>query len=137
MDEEVQAGMASADGYRNFQTVISTVAKKFHEFLQQAQKENKIVVAYGAAAKGNTFLNYIRVGAELIPAVFDAAKSKQGKFLPGSHIPILAPERLVEFNPDYVVILPWNIRDEVTDQLKSIVPPHCKFVTAIPQLAVV
>jgi len=66
--------------------------------------------------------------------VFDAALSKQGKFLPGSHIPILPPDQLAQSNPDYVVILPWNLRDEVTAQLKSVVPPHCNFVTAIPEL---
>jgi SAM-dependent methyltransferase len=132
--EEAAAGMANASGYQNFQTVISAVAKNFHEFLLGAQKENKTVVAYGAAAKGNTFLNYLHINRQQIPAVFDAAVSKQGKFLPGSHIPILHPERLVEFNPDYVVILPWNLREEVTNQLKSVVPADCKFVTAIPEL---
>ena len=132
--EEIEAGMATADAYRNFQPVISSIAKKFHEFLLQAHHENKTVVAYGAAAKGNTFLNYLHINRQQIPAVFDAAVSKQGKFLPGSHIPILPPEQLVEFEPDYVVILPWNLRDEVTHQLKSIVPSHCKFVTAIPEL---
>jgi len=132
--EETEAGMATAEGYRYFQKVIATVAKNFLEFLQQAKRENKIVVAYGAAAKGNTFLNYLQVDSELIPAVFDAALSKQGKFLPGSHIPILPPDQLAQSNPDYVVILPWNLREEVTAQLKSVVPPHCKFVTAIPEL---
>jgi hypothetical protein len=132
--EETEAGMATAEGYRFFQKVIATVAKNFLEFLQQAKHENKIVVAYGAAAKGNTFLNYLQVDSELIPAVFDAALSKQGKFLPGSHIPILPPDQLAQFNPDYVVILPWNLREEVTAQLKSVLPLHCKFVTAIPEL---
>lgn len=132
--EETEVGMATAEGYRNFQAVIASVAKNFHTFLQQAKQENKIVVAYGAAAKGNTFLNYLKVDGELIPAVFDAAESKQGKFLPGSHIPIMPPEHLAGFNPDYVVILPWNLREEVINQLKSVVPPHCQFVTAIPEL---
>jgi len=132
--EETEAGMVTAEGYRHFQTVIASVAKNFHAFLQQAKQENKIVVAYGAAAKGNTFLNYLKVDSELISAVFDAAEAKQGKFLPGSHIPILPPEHLAGFNPDYVVILPWNLREEVTNQLKSVVPVHCKFVTAIPEL---
>lgn len=135
--EETEAGMATVEGYRYFQKVIATVAKNFLEFLQQAKHENKIVVAYGAAAKGNTFLNYLQIDSELIPAVFDAALSKQGKFLPGSHIPILPPDQLAQFNPDYVVILPWNLREEVTAQLKSVVPLHCKFVTAIPELCVV
>lgn len=132
--EETEAGMASAAGYQNFQTVISRVAKTFYDFVLRAQQENKTVVAYGAAAKGNTFLNYLHVNRQQIPAVFDAAVSKQGKFLPGSHIPILPPEQLADFNPDYVVILPWNLREEVTHQLKSIVPAHCQFVTAIPEL---
>lgn len=136
LDQEKQVGMASASGYKNFQTIVASVAKSFYDFLQQAKQDHKTVVAYGAAAKGNTFLNYIQAGTELIPAVFDAATSKQGKFLPGSHIPILPPERLAEFNPDYVVILPWNISDEVTQQLKSVVPSHCKFVTAIPELKI-
>jgi SAM-dependent methyltransferase len=132
--EETEAGMVTAEGYQDFQAVISTVAERFLAFLQQAKQENKLVVAYGAAAKGNTFLNYLNVGCELIPAVFDAAASKQGKFLPGSHIPILPPEQLAGFNPDYVVILPWNLRGEVIHQLKSVVPAHCQFVTAIPEL---
>jgi len=129
--EETEAGMVTAEGYRHFQTVIASVAKNFHAFLQQAKQENKIVVAYGAAAKGNTFLKYLKGESELISAVFDAAEAKQGKFLPGSHIPILPPEHLAGFNP---VILPWNLREEVTNQLKSVVPVHCKFVTAIPEL---
>lgn len=132
--EEAEAGIASVLGYHNFQSVISVIAKNFHEFLLGTQQENKTVVAYGAAAKGNTFLNYLHINRQQIPAVFDAAVSKQGKFLPGSHIPILRPERLAEFNPDYVVILPWNLREEVTNQIKSVVPPHCQFVTAIPEL---
>jgi SAM-dependent methyltransferase len=134
--EEIAVGMLSVEAYRNFQAVIAKVAKDFHEFLKKVQQENKIVVAYGAAAKGNTFLNYLKVDSELISAVFDAAPAKQGKFLPGSHIPILPPEQLAKFNPDYVVILPWNLRDEVTAQLKSEVPAHCKFVTAIPELEI-
>lgn len=132
--EEVDAGMTTVAGYKNFQNVISAVAKNFHEFLRQAQQENKTVVAYGAAAKGNTFLNSLHIDHQQIPAVFDAAVSKQGKFLPGSYIPILPPEQLAQFNPDYVVILPWNLKQEVTRQLKSLVPAHCKFVTAIPEL---
>lgn len=134
--EESEAGITSVEGYRHFQDVISGVAKNFLTFLQQARQDNKIVVAYGAAAKGNTFLNYLHIDSKLIPAVFDAATSKQGKFLPGSHLPILPPEDLAKFKPDYVVILPWNLRDEVTAQLKSKVPVHCKFVTAIPELKI-
>lgn len=136
MDEEIAAGMNTVEGYCGFQQVIAVVAKNFHRFLQQVQQDNKKIVAYGAAAKGNTFLNYLQINNQQIPAVFDAAVSKQGKYLPGSHIPILPPEQLVTFKPDYVVILPWNLREEVVQQLKSVVPVHCKFVTAIPELII-
>lgn len=136
MDEEIAAGMNTAEGYSGFQQVIAIVAKNFRAFLQQVQQDNKKIVAYGAAAKGNTFLNYLKINNQQIPAVFDAAASKQGKYLPGSHIPILPPEQLVRFNPDYVVILPWNLREEVMQQLKPVVPAHCKFVTAIPELTI-
>jgi len=136
LDEEIAAGMNTANGYNNFQSVIAQVAQKFLTFLQAAKQQKKMVVAYGAAAKGNTLLNYLGVGREYMPAVFDAALSKQGKYLPGSHIPILPPEKIAEYKPDYVVILPWNLRDEVMHQLKDKVPTHCQFVTAIPELRV-
>lgn len=136
LTEEENLGLITEEGYRGFQAIVARVADHFLQFLQQAQQEQKKVVAYGAAAKGNTFLNYLQVNSELISAVFDAAPSKQGKFLPGSHIPILPPEQIAEFNPDYVVILPWNLREEVIGQLKSLVPEHCRFVTAIPELRI-
>ena len=134
--EEIQHEMASVKGYTDFQSIITDVVDRFVVFLQQAYADNKVVVAYGAAAKGNTFLNYAHIGSGLISAVFDAAPSKQGKFLPGSHIPILSPAKMAEYNPDYVVILPWNLRDEITAQLKSQVKPECNFVTAIPELII-
>jgi hypothetical protein len=91
-------------------------------------------VAYGAAAKGNTFLNYCGVMAPAISLVADKAASKQGTLLPGSHVPVVTPDALMESRPDYVVILPWNLREEIATQLAGIRKWGGKFVTAIPSL---
>ena len=108
----------------------------FLDFLIEKKKEGKTVLAYGAAAKGNTLLNYCGIKSDLITAVFDAAKAKQGKFLPGSHIPILDPDEIKGFKPDYVVILPWNIADEVIKQNKDLYDSGVKFVIAVPELRI-
>lgn len=134
--EEIALNLGGATGYTGFQSHVDKVVEEFVMFLQQARTDNKTVVAYGAAAKGNTFLNYAHINSDLISAVFDAAPSKQGKFLPGSHISILSPAKISDFNPDYVVILPWNLRDEIIAQLKPEVARNCKFVTAIPELVI-
>ncbi|MCI5136868.1 MAG: SAM-dependent methyltransferase, partial [Candidatus Electrothrix sp. AR1] len=97
----------------------------------------KTVVGYGAAAKGNTLLNYAGVKPDLLPYICDAAASKQGKFMPGSRIPILAPSALAEYTPDYVLILPWNIAQEVGGQLAELAESGTRFVTAVPNLKVV
>ena len=94
------------------------------------------MVGYGAAAKGNTLMNYAGIKADLIKFVCDAAKSKQGKFLPGSHIQVFHPEKIAQTKPDYVVIFPWNLRDEIMDQLSYVRQWGGKFVTAIPELKV-
>jgi hypothetical protein len=94
------------------------------------------VAAFGAAAKGNTLLNYAGVKPDLLPFVCDAAPSKQGKLMPGSHIPILPPEALNSSPPDYVVILPWNIAAEVRAQLAPLAAQGTRFVTAVPELVV-
>ena len=93
-------------------------------------------LAYGAAAKGITLLNYAGIKQDLLPFVFDAAKSKQGQFLPGSHIPILPPEKLENLNPDFLLILPWNIADEIKIQNSKLRNKGTKFVTAIPKLII-
>ena len=95
------------------------------------------MAAYGAAAKGNTLLNYANVKPDLLPYVCDAAVAKQGKFMPGSHIPILAPSVLLERRPDYLLILPWNIATEVREQNANLAALGTRFVTAIPGLRVI
>ena len=104
-------------------------------FLIEQKRAGRRVAAYGAAAKGNTLLNYAGVRPDLLPYVCDAAGSKQGKFMPGSHIPIYSPEALRENPPDYVVILPWNIAHEVRSQLNDLVDKGASFVTAVPELS--
>jgi hypothetical protein len=94
------------------------------------------VAAYGAAAKGNTLLNYAGVRPDLLPYVCDAAASKQGKYLPGSHIPILPPPVLVERRPDFLVILPWNLANEVMQQNAGLGESGTRFVTCVPALEV-
>jgi hypothetical protein len=88
-------------------------------FLIEQKRLGKRVAAYGAAAKGNTLLNYAGIRADLLPAVADRAASKQGKFLPGSHIPVISPEQLNLLDPDVVLVLPWNLIEELTVQLKK------------------
>ncbi len=94
------------------------------------------MAGYGAAAKGNTLLNYAGVRPDLLSFVCDAAEAKQGKFMPGSHIPILPPAALAENRPDYVVILPWNIAAEVRAQLDHLATEGTQFVTAVPELRI-
>jgi hypothetical protein len=122
--------------YNEFQTCFDQVKNNLVMFLLEAKKKGKKVAAYGAAAKGNTLLNYAGVKPDLIPFVCDAAASKQGKFLPGSHIPVLAPQELEKYNPDFVMILPWNIAPEVRSQNKQLEEKGTKFFKAIPELLV-
>jgi hypothetical protein len=104
-------------------------------FLIEQKRAGRSVAAYGAAAKGNTLLNYAGVKPDLLPYVCDAAASKQGRFMPGSHIPIVSPEALRETPTDYVIILPRNIAHEVRTQLSDLVQTGVCFVTAVPELS--
>lgn len=133
---EKQAGLMEIEYYREFQKTAEIVKDDFLSFLIQAKREGKTVGAYGAAAKGNTLLNFAGVKKDLLAFVCDAAASKQGKYLPGSHIPILAPEAMAAQSPDYVVILPWNIAAEVKAQLEYLHDQGTRFVTAVPRLEV-
>jgi hypothetical protein len=134
LGEERNHGVETIEFYKGFQDGANAVKNGLLKFLLDAKREGKNVVGYGAAAKGNTLLNYCGVGPDLLPAVFDAAPSKQQKYLPGSHIPILPPDRIAEFGPDYVVILPWNLAEEITAQLASLRENGTRFVIAVPEL---
>ena len=122
--------------YQSFQARANKIKDDLLMFLIEQKRRDKTVAGYGAAAKGNTLLNYAGIKSDLLPFVCDAAPSKQGKFLPGSHIPILAPEALAERKPDYVMILPWNIADEVMQQQSGIMERGGSFFMAVPELKV-
>jgi hypothetical protein len=133
-DEERRRGLFDIGTYLGFQQRANRVKNDFLAFLIEQSRAGKTVAAYGAAAKGNTLLNYAGVKPDLLPFVCDAAPAKQGKFMPGSHIPILPPEALLERVPDYLVILPWNIAAEAKHQNGGLARAGTRFVTAIPKL---
>jgi hypothetical protein len=137
LQEEEEAGMKSPDLYCSLQTRASKVKNDLLFFLIEKQREGALVAAYGAAAKANTLFNYAGVRNDLIPFICDAAASKQGKFLPGSHIPILAPSELLIYKPDYILIIPWNIKDEIIRELEFVRNWGAEFIIAIPELQVV
>ena len=134
---EADAGLATATGYQGFQSRAETVKNDLLSFLIEAKRGGKRVAAYGAAAKGNTLLNFAGIRRDLIPYVVDRNPAKQGKYLPGSRIPIVDEARLLADRPDYVVILPWNLKFEVMDQLRSAGLSGARFVTAVPALDIV
>jgi len=136
LEREKAFGLQDLSVYRAFQHKANKVKNDFLAFLVEQKREGKSVSAYGAAAKGNTLMNYAGVKNDLIDFVCDAAPSKQGKFMPGSHIPILSPAELANHKPDWVVILPWNIADEVIEQQKQVLSWGGKFIIAVPELRV-
>lgn len=134
--KEAERGMNDMAYYADFQRQADRVKYGLLEFLLDCKRQGKRVAAYGAAAKGNTLLNYCGIKKDLIAFVCDLSPHKQGKFLPGSHIPIVAPERLFDYQPDYILILPWNIKTEIENQLQALRQWGCRFVAAIPELSV-
>ncbi|MGH8476739.1 MAG: class I SAM-dependent methyltransferase [Methylococcales bacterium] len=135
--QEAQRGLRQVHTYRGFQAFADRVKDDLLAFLIEQKRAGKRVGAYGAAAKGNTLLNYAGVKPDLLPYVCDAAPSKQGKFLPGSHIPVLTPSTLRERSPDIVLILPWNLADEVTLQHGYVREWNGQFAIAVPQIKVI
>jgi len=135
-EKENNEGVGNLNFYNDYQSKVEKIKNDLVSFLIEAKKSGKKVVAYGAAAKGNTLLNYAGIRSDLISFVVDKNPAKQNKFMPGSRIPILAEINLKQTQPDYVVILPWNLKDEVTDQLSYIKTWGGRFVTAIPSLEV-
>lgn len=136
LQREAQAGMLRADYYTGFQAKTDQVKNDFLAFLLEAKRQGKTVAAYGAAAKGNTLMNYAGIRPDLIQFVADRNPAKQGKYMPGSRIPILDEEKLQAAKPDFVIILPWNLKEEVMGQLACIQNWGGKFVIAVPKLEV-
>ena len=136
LNEEKEFGLFDMNIYTIFQEKANKVKYDLLEFLLQAKKENKKVVAYGAAAKGNTLLNYAGIKNDLIEFVVDKSPYKQGKFMPASHILVVEEKEIQELKPDYILILPWNIKDEIIIQLNYVKKWNCKFVVAVPNLEI-
>ena len=133
---EISKKMNTMDYYKDFQNKANRIKSEFVNFLIQQKLNKKKVVAYGAAAKGNTLLNYCGIKQDLIGFVVDKSPYKQGKFLPGSHIPIINEKEIKKFKPDYIVILPWNIKDEIMEQLDYVEEWGCRFVIPIPKMKI-
>jgi SAM-dependent methyltransferase len=135
--DERAAGLDRVEGYSAFAGQVLETKHALLAFLAQAKKQKKKVVGYGAPAKGNTLLNYCGLGARDLEYTVDRSPHKQGKLLPGSHIPVFAPEHIRDTRPDYVLILPWNIKDEVISQMGDIREWGGRFVVPIPRAEVV
>lgn len=136
LDLEKEANINTSTYYKRFQGKAEKIKNNFLKFLLEAKDQGKVVAAYGAAAKGNTLLNFAGVRPDLIPFVVDRNPNKQNKFMPGSHIPIVDESRLLASKPDYIVILPWNLKDEIISQLDYMKEFGTIFVTAIPKLLI-
>jgi SAM-dependent methyltransferase len=137
LKKEVAAGIQKLDYYQDFQNKANRVKYQLLSFLSRCKAQEKTVAAYGAAAKGNTLLNYCGVKKDMVSFVVDASPHKQGKFLPGSHIPVVNENEIRKVKPDYVLILPWNIQKEIEQQLMYIRDWDGKFVVAIPKLKII
>jgi hypothetical protein len=136
LEKEIQTGLTTLSYYEGFQQKALQIKLELTTFLIQQKQAGKTVVAYGAAAKGNTLLNYCGIKNDLLAFVVDANPAKQGKYMPGSHIPVVTETELRQQKPDYVLILPWNIKEEITKQLAYIRSWNARFVIPIPELTI-
>ena len=134
LENERIKGVSSLQYYQEFQSRVDKIRDKFLTFIAQKKKQEKRIAGYGAAAKGNTFLNYCGITKEHIDFISDISPHKQGLFMPGSHIPITPPETIDTSKPDYIIILPWNLKDEIIQQIRPNDDGGVRFVTAIPNL---
>ena len=136
-EKERSAGLGRMETYLEFGEKVKETKRKLLSFLIEAKKQGRVVVGYGAAAKGNTLLNYCGIRTDFIEYVVDRSPHKQGLFLPGTHIPIYHPDRIGETKPDYLLILPWNLKDEIMQQMAYIREWGGKFVVPIPQVELI
>lgn len=135
-EREAEAGIATLGYYADFELRVRETKRKLLEFLIEAKRAGKRVVGYGAPGKGNTMLNYCGIRTDFVDFTVDRSPHKHGKFLPGTHIPIFSPEQLWEARPDYVLILPWNLKNEIMEQLAGIREWGGRFVVPIPEVTV-
>ena len=137
LDEEESAGLHTVAGHEGFAREVLQIKSDLLAFLLTAARDGQSVAGYGAPGKGNTLLNHCGIRSDLLQYTVDRSPVKQGKFLPGTHIPIYAPERLAETRPDYVLVLPWNLRDEISRQLDYVRSWGGRLVFPIPALEIV
>ncbi len=135
-DRELAAGLRDLAAYAKFEQRVREAKRDLLSFLIGAKREGRTIVAYGAAAKGTTLLNYCGVRSDFVDYVVDRSPHKQGRYLPGTRLRIEAPERVVETRPDYLLLLPWNLKDEIIEQMAHVREWGCRFVTPIPRVAV-
>ncbi len=135
--EEIQAGITKLSYYTNFQKDIFELKREILDFFIKAKKNNKKICGYGAPGKGNTLLNFCGIRTDFLDFTVDKNPYKQGKFLPGTHIPIYSPDKISEQKPDYIFILPWNLKNEIIDQLSYAKKWGAKFVIPIPGIKIV
>jgi hypothetical protein len=133
---EERAGLTTIEHYSSFDKQVKETKRKLLKFMIRAKDEGKSIAGYGAPGKGNTLLNYCGIRTDFVDYTVDRNTYKQGKFLPGTHIPIFSPEKILETRPDYVLILPWNFRDEIMQQMAFIREWGGQFVTPIPEVRV-
>ena len=136
LEKEIEFGITNLSTYANFQDRINNVKKQLLDFVDSAKNEKKKIVCYGAAAKGNTLLNYCNIGLDHINYVVDRSSYKQGMYLPGTHIPIKSIDEIKKTKPDYVLILPWNLQKEISEQISFIKAWGGKFVIPIPEVKI-
>lgn len=134
---EVSSGMLNPNYYDNFQIQADSVKNEFLEFLLMQKRAGRKIAGYGAAAKGNTLINYGGIKPDLLPYVADASPHKCGRWLPGSRIPVVHESRIRVEKPDFIIILPWNLQSEITRQLAYTAEWGCQFVVAVPRLTIV
>ncbi len=137
LDRERRMGLDDLAGYRAFPERVRQVKKDLLEFLIQAKREGLAIAGYGAAAKGNTLLNYCGIGTDFVDFVADRSPAKQGRLLPGTRIPVTHPDEIFACRPDLILVLPWNLRDEIIDSLAGARAWGARFVVAIPALEVI
>jgi SAM-dependent methyltransferase len=134
MDFEQKRGVQQVEYYKGFQSQVEKIKDDFLYFLLNTKRKKKSLAAYGAAAKGNTLINFAGVRPDTLPYVVDKNPAKEGKFMPGSHIPIVSESYIIEKKPDFIIIFPWNIKEEIMNQLSYVHEWGGKFITAVPEL---
>jgi C-methyltransferase-like protein len=135
--KESKFGLNRLETYRDFNNKVKKTKYKLLEFLTHQKQEGKSIVGYGAPAKGNTLLNYCGIRTDFLDYTVDMNPYKQGRFLPGTHIPIFSPDKIRETKPDYILILPWNIKNEIINQMEHIRNWGGKFVIPVPEVEVI